>query len=223
MQQAVILAAGRGERLRPRTDYLPKPLLSVGGRPLIVRHLDALAAAGVERVFINLSHLGALLPRFLGGQWQGMVLEYSDEGPQRLETGGALVALRERLEDQPFLLLNGDICTAHPLPALLASAPGLVLVDNPAHHPAGDFGEAEGWLTLPDPSRPSYTYSGLAVLDAAWLHAYPPGPAPLAPWLREWIATRRLRAYHQQGFWCDVGSPERLRFARSHCGGKHGI
>jgi MurNAc alpha-1-phosphate uridylyltransferase len=195
----------------------------VGGRPLIVRHLDALAAAGVERVFVNLSHLGALLPRFLGSQWQGMMLEYSDEGPQRLETGGALVALRERLEEQPFLLLNGDICTAHPLSSLLVSAPGLVLVDNPGHHPQGDFGEAEGWLTLPEPGRPSYTYSGLAVLDAAWLQAYPPGPAPLAPWLREWIATRRLRAYHQQGFWCDVGSPERLRFARSHCGGKHGI
>lgn len=219
MRQAVILAAGRGERLRPRTDFLPKPLLSVAGRPLIVRHLDHLAAAGVERIFINLSHLGALLPRFLGRQWQGMSLEYSDERAQRLETGGALIALRERLENAPFLLLNGDICTEHPLAQLLAGDPGLVLVDNPAHHPEGDFAMEKGRVTVPAAGPPTYTYSGLALLDAAWLANFPSGPAPLAPWLRQWVAKGLLRAYLQQGYWCDVGTPERLQAARLHYGG----
>ncbi|MEY2342607.1 nucleotidyltransferase family protein [Acidithiobacillus sp. IBUN Pt1247-S3] len=223
MHQAVILAAGRGERLRPRTDYLPKPLLSVAGRPLIVHHLDNLAAAGVERVFINLSHLGPLLPRFLGRQWQGMALEYSDEGAQRLETGGALIALRERLGNLPFLLLNGDICTEHPLPTLLAEEPGLVLVANPAHHPQGDFAMQDRRVALSTLGTPTYTYTGLAFLHGAWLENFPPGPAPLLPWLRQWIAERRLRAYQQQGYWCDVGTPERLQAARLHYGGIDGL
>ncbi len=223
MRQAVILAAGRGERLRPRSDHLPKPLLSVGGKPLIARHLDVLSAAGVERVFINLSHLGALLPRFLGHQWRGMTLEYQDEGAERLETGGALIALRERLGTAPFLLLNGDICTEHPLLPLLEGEPGLVLVANPAHHPQGDFGMAEGRLMLHDPARPRYTYSGLGLLHGAWLREQQPGWAPLAPWLREWAAQGRLRAYPQQGLWWDVGSPERLAAARQICGRGHGL
>ncbi len=223
MRQAVILAAGRGERLRPRTDWLPKPLLSVGGRPLVVRHLDNLAAAGVERVFINLSYLGHLLPRFLGRQWQDMALEYSDEGAQRLETGGALIALRERLGNAPFLLLNGDMCTQHPLSVLLAGDPGLVLVANPAHHPQGDFTIEDGRVALLSSGVPTFTYSGLALLHGIWLENFPPGPAPLAPWLRLWIAERRLRAYRQQGYWFDVGTPERLRAARLHCGGTNGL
>ncbi len=114
MTRAMILAAGRGERLRPYTDHLPKPLLEVGGKPLIVRHLESLAAAGVCEVIINIGHLGDLIVEKLGYNWQGVRIIYSDERSGRLETGGALIRALPQLGGAPFLLVNGDICTDFP-------------------------------------------------------------------------------------------------------------
>ncbi len=213
--QAVILAAGRGERLRPWTDHLPKPLLSVAGRPVIVHHLDALARAGCERVFINISYLGDLLPRFLGRQWTGMTLEYSDERSERLETGGALVALAEQLGTGFFLLLNGDVLCDYPLIGLWQQAePGLVLVDNPHWHPQGDFSICQDRVHNPQNGNQTFTYGGMAMLSGTWLLERAPGVAPLTPWLREWAQREWLRAYPHQGAWFDMGTPERLAWAR---------
>lgn len=218
MTRAMILAAGRGERLRPYTDHLPKPLLEVGGKALIVRHLESLAAAGVREVIINIGHLGDLIVDRLGHQWQGVRIVYSDERSGRLETGGALIRALPHLGEAPFLLINGDICTDFPwktlLQASLASA-YLVLVPNPSHHPAGDFALNAGMVVLQGEER--HTYSGIARIDPALLRGYREQSAPLAPWLRQWIAAGVVEGTLYQGIWTDVGTPERWQVAQKIC------
>ncbi len=218
MTRAMILAAGRGERLRPYTDHLPKPLLEVGGKPLIVRHLESLAAAGIREVVINIGHLGDLIVEKLGYNWQGVRIIYSDERSGRLETGGALIRALPQLGNTPFLLVNGDICTDFPWNVLLQVSPAavhLVLVPNPPHHPAGDFALNAGMVALQGEER--HTYAGIARIDPALLRDYPEQSAPLAPWLRQWIAAGVVEGTLYQGIWTDVGTPERWQVAQEIC------
>jgi len=183
-----------------------------------VRHLESLAAAGVCEVIINIGHLGDLIVEKLGYNWQGVRIIYSDERSGRLETGGALIRALPQLGSGPFLLVNGDICTDFPLNVLLQVSPAavyLVLVPNPPHHPAGDFALNAGMVALQGEER--HTYAGIARIDPALLRGYPERSAPLAPWLRQWIAAGVVEGTLYQGIWTDVGTPERWQVAQEIC------
>lgn len=215
--KAMILAAGRGERMRPLTDVMPKPLVSVGGRPLIEYHLAALAAAGVREVVVNLGWLGAVLRAHLGdGAAFGLAINYSDEGWPALETGGGVFRALGKLGAEPFLLLNGDVFCDYALPALVrraATLPAndlahLVLVPNPAHNPRGDFGLAGGRV-IPACAE-NWTFSGLSVLRPALFEGCRDGAFPLAPLLRDAAIRGQVSGEVHAGLWSDVGTPERL-------------
>ena len=210
--KAMLLAAGRGERLRPLTDALPKPLVRVGGRPLIAWHLDALARAGVREVVINLSWLGDQLRAALGdGGSYGLTLVYSEEGPVPLETGGGIFRALPHLGPDPFLVVNADVWSDIDYGAL-SLEPGaharLVLIPNPAHHPRGDFGLEDGLVVQKDADR--FTYSGIGVYRPQFFEGCAPGRFPLLPLLNRAIGARLVRGQLHRGGWCDVGSPERL-------------
>jgi len=209
--QAMILAAGRGERMRPLTDHTPKPLLRVGGRTLIDYHLKALGAAGIRDVVINHAHLGAQIEATLGdGERYGLQIRYSPEAIP-LETGGGIRNALRLLGAQPFLVINGDIWTDYPysrLPAEPAGLAHLVLVDNPSHHPAGDFALQAGRVRAD--GEPPLTFAGIAVYRAALFADHPPGRFPLAPLLRAAMADGQVSGEHYRGRWMDVGTPERL-------------
>jgi MurNAc alpha-1-phosphate uridylyltransferase len=208
----MILAAGRGERLRPLTDHTPKPLLPVRGKPLIEWHLEALARGGVREVVINLSWLGAQIRDALGnGERWGVSIRYSDEGPVALETGGGIFRALPLLGEQPFLLVNGDIftdfeCTRIPLAA--DAHAHLLLVPNPAHHPGGDF--ALDGAVVTETGAPRYTYAGIAKFHPDFFAGCSDGRFPLLPLLRRAIAERRLQGEVYRGLWTDVGTAERL-------------
>ncbi|MFW5954430.1 MAG: N-acetylmuramate alpha-1-phosphate uridylyltransferase MurU [Guyparkeria sp.] len=221
---AMILAAGRGERLRPLTDHTPKPLIDVGGRPLIEYHLDRLAAAGIERVVINLAHLGERIRAHLGdGRRWGLSIEYSAEGDRAedaLETAGGIRHALRHLSPT-FLLVNGDVLADIDYRALAERAAclpddclaHLVLVDNPPHHPEGDFGlDATGRLT--PGSDQCFTYSGIGLYRRTMFAGLEPGRRALGPLLREAIATGQVCGEHHRGDWLDVGTQERLAEAR---------
>lgn len=207
---AMILAAGRGERLRPHTDQHPKPLLHIGGRPMIEYHLDALAAAGFTDVVINQGWLGEQLPPALGdGRRWGLNIRYSPEGYPALETGGGIFNALPLLGDAPFVVINGDVWSDYPLrqlPALDGLA-HLVLIDNPAHHPDGDFHLADGQIQAA--GAPCLTFSGIGVYSPHLFAGCRRGAFPLAPLLRTAIAAGRVSAEHYRGAWVDVGTPER--------------
>ena len=210
--KAMLLAAGRGERLRPLTDTVPKPLVRVGGRPLIAWHLDALARAGVREVVINLSWLGDQLRAALGdGRSYGLTLLYSEEGPVPLETGGGIFRALPHLGPDPFLVVNADVWSDIDYGAL-SLEPGaharLVLIPNPAHHPRGDFGLEDGLVVQKDADR--FTYSGIGVYRPQFFEGCVPGRFPLLPLLNRAIGARLVRGQLHRGGWCDVGSPERL-------------
>jgi len=210
--RAMILAAGRGERMRPLTDHTPTPLLSVAGRPLIAHHLEALAAAGVTDVVINISWLGEQIRSALGGgeRW-GLRLHYSDEGAQALETGGGIFNALPLLGDGPFLVVNGDVWTDYPLARLLREPAGLghlVLVPNPPHHPRGDFGLEGDFIVERESDR--YTYAGVGVYRSEFFAGCTSDKFPLLPLLKRAIAARRLRGQVHGGEWLDIGTPERL-------------
>lgn len=208
----MLLAAGRGERMRPLTDQCPKPLLEVGGKPLIVWHLEALAAAGLRDVVINLSWLGAQIRAALGdGARHGVRLAYSEEGEPPLETGGGIQRALPLLGPGPFLLVNGDVFTdvdfrALQLPA--GSLAHLVLVPNPDHHPRGDFHLQDGRITATAGER--LTYAGIALVDPALLEGAGSGRFPLLPWLQRAREAGRLTGQRHDGYWLDVGTPARL-------------
>jgi MurNAc alpha-1-phosphate uridylyltransferase len=216
--KAMVLAAGRGERLRPITDTLPKPLVPVAGKPLIVYHLEALARAGVRDVVINLSWLGEKIRAALGdGDRYGVRITYTDEGPVALETGGGIFNAIQHLSPGPFLVVNGDTFTDIDLGALRAGADGdtragalarIVLVPNPTQHPRGDFGLEGDRVVERDAER--FTYSGVGVYRAELFEGCTPGKFPLAPLLKRAIAAGRLRGELHLGEWCDVGTPQRL-------------
>ncbi len=208
----MILAAGRGERMRPLTDTVPKPLLRARGHPLLEHHFRALAQAGITELVINLGWQGERIREHVGdGQRFAVSVAYSEEGYPPLETGGGIHRALPLLGDAPFWLVNGDVFCAYPF-TQRALAPGvlahLVMVPNPAHHPAGDFALTDGWITAGDDDR--LTYSGLAIIHPQLLCACTPGRFPLAPVLREAAARRQVTGELFTGAWSDVGTPERL-------------
>lgn len=209
--KAMILAAGRGERMRPLTESTPKPLLQAGARRLIEYHLLALARHGIEDVVINLSWLGKQISAYLGdGQRYGLRIQYSEEGDTPLETAGGIVQALPLLGEAPFLLVNGDIYTEFDLaslPARLTTDAHLVLVDNPEHHPQGDFAVQGNQLSL---QGDKLTYSGIGIYSPRLFTQLDRGIRPLAPILREAIARGAISGQHYRGEWWDVGTPERL-------------
>ena len=208
----MILAAGRGERMRPLTDRVPKALLLVGGKPLIVWHLERLRAAGIGEVVINLSWLGHRIREALGdGSEFGVSIRYSDEGERRLETGGGIARALVLLGHDPFVVINGDVWTDYPFGAL--HLPGdklahLVLVASPPWAMAGDF-RLQDSLVRADGS-PSLTFSGIGVYHPTLFAGAPQGPFPLAPLLRRAMVRGLVSGERYEGQWMDVGTPARL-------------
>lgn len=208
---AMVLAAGRGLRMRPLTDAVPKPLLPVAGKPLLAHHLERLARSGFSRVVINTSWLGEQVSAALGdGARFGLALEYSHETPEALETGGGIRQALDRLGDD-FVVVNGDVwCDFDP--ASLALATGdlatLVLVDNPEHHPRGDFTLNAGRVREGSDRR--LTFAGIGRYRRALFERHAPGRFPLAPLLIDAMRDGRVAGVHHRGDWLDVGTPERL-------------
>lgn len=208
----MILAAGRGERLRPLTDVTPKPLLAVGGRALIEHHLLAVRQAGVDAVVINHSHLGDQIVSALGdGSRYGLRIHYSAEAAA-LETGGGIFQALPLLGDAPFLVVNGDVRTDFPLERLVQPLQGLariVLVANPEHNPKGDFGLDGSRVT----NDPQFTFAGIGLYSPQLFAGCRAGRFPLAPLLRSAADRGLLEGLYYDGVWIDVGTPERLAAA----------
>jgi N-acetyl-alpha-D-muramate 1-phosphate uridylyltransferase len=205
--------------MRPLTDRTPKPLLTVGGTPLIEHLIARLRVAGYRDLVINLGHLGDQIETRLGaGERLGVSIRYSPEPPGALETAGGIREALAWLGHEPFLVINGDIWCDHPLgppvlgPEVLAH---LVLVDNPAHNPHGDFALDEQRVAVDGATR--YTFSGIGWYRPQLFAALPRGRRPLAPVLRAAIAEGRVTGEHHGGTWIDIGTPERLQaLDRSH-------
>ncbi len=209
----MILAAGRGERMRPLTNVVPKPLLHAGGERLIETHLRRLRAAGFTDIVINTAWLGDLIPATLGdGARYGVRIAYSHERPEALETGGGICNALPLLGTEPFLVVNGDVWTDVDFAALRLPAGSwahLVLVANPPQHPRGDFwldgayirdaGEGERW-----------TYSGIGIYTPGFFAGAVGGKFALLPWLQRAMAHNALTGERHRGRWYDIGTPERL-------------
>ena len=222
--KALIFAAGLGERMRPLTDHTAKPLLSAGGKPLIVWHLERLAAIGVRDVVINTSWLAEQFPAALGdGQHWGLQLHYSFDGPTPLETGGGMLHALPLLGADPFLLVNGDIWTDYDFARLPREPEGLahlVMVDRPGHATHGDFALDEAGFVRPDGAS-LLTYAGLGIYRPQLLDGWPSivGDSDtiagkprfrLAPILKAHMPHNRITGEHHRGRWTDVGTPQRL-------------
>ena len=211
--KAFILAAGRGERMRPLTDTVPKPLLLAGDEPIIVHTIRRLANAGVSDLVINISHLGHQVETFLGsGEKLGVNIRYSHE-EAALETAGGIVNAMPLLGDAPFILVNGDIWTDFDFATLVGRSlenclAHLVMVNNPDHHPKGDFYLDNGKL-VPGAGE-ALTYSGIGLYSPKMFSGLSPGKRPLAPILRQAISNSQLSGEKFTGNWIDVGTPERL-------------
>ena len=212
--KAMLLAAGRGERLRPLTDSVPKALVEAGGKPLIVWHLERLARAGLREAVINVSHLGERIVERLGdGARFGLRLHYSRER-ERLETAGGIANALGLLGREPFLLVNADVYCECDFSSLMKVRLGerlahLVLVPNPPHRAKGDF-SLRG-AVVGDEAAPRYTYAGVAVMAPALVAPVTPGErAPLAPLLYDAAARGRVGGEVYAGLWQDVGTVERL-------------
>lgn len=217
--KAMILAAGRGERMRPLTDACPKPLLAVGGKPLIVWHLEHLARAGFLEVVINHAHLGVMLQDALGdGHAFGLSIIWSGEFPDALETAGGIVKALPQLGNEPFLVINGDIfcdwdvAQAEAIAARMAAKHNLahlVMVPNPPQHRDGDFVLQDGRIVAGD--TPRLTFSGIGIYDPRLFAGVSPGkPAKLAPLLQMALALGKLGGEAYSGLWYDIGTPDRL-------------
>jgi MurNAc alpha-1-phosphate uridylyltransferase len=219
----MVLAAGRGERMRPLTDSLPKPMLAVGGKPLIVWHLERFAAWGIEEVVINHAHLGHVLVASLGdgSQW-GLSIRYSAESCA-LETAGGIAQALHLLGDAPFLVVNGDVFCDLDADAVRAARNRLTgsdtlahlwLVDNPQHKPVGDFTLCADGILLPQPDAgggQAMTFSGVGMYRPTLFEACARGEkAALAPLLRAAMSAQRVTGQHLPGRWVDVGTPQRL-------------
>jgi MurNAc alpha-1-phosphate uridylyltransferase len=217
----MILAAGRGERMRPLTDHMPKPLLSVGGKPLIQHHIERLAKAGVRELVINLAWKGAMIREALGSGAQfGVNIAYSDEGERALETGGGIFNALPLLGDAPFLIVNGDVWTDFPFEPIVArfqesflgrngqDLAHLVLVPNPPQHPKGDFTLAGDRVM--EPSGQTATYSGIAVYSREFFAGRSSGAFPLRAPMTEAIRVGRMSGECYEGRWFDIGTPQRL-------------
>lgn len=213
--RALILAAGRGERMRPLTNDLPKPLLPAGGQPLIDYHVQALARGGIHEIVVNLSWHGEKLRSYLGdGQRYDVTFAFSEEGSEPLETGGGIHHALPLLGPDPFWVVNGDIACDYVFTRRTLS-PGtlahLVLVPNPPHNPRGDFCLTGGGIAAGPPSGPdTRTFAGISVLDPQLLASARPGHFPLAPLLRAAAERGAVTGEEYGGRWTDVGTPERL-------------
>jgi MurNAc alpha-1-phosphate uridylyltransferase len=217
--RAMILAAGRGNRMRPLTDHTPKPLLQVGGKPLIVWHIDNLVRAGITDIIINHAHLGEQIETALGdGSRYGAHIRYSPERPRALETAGGIAHALPLLGDEPFAVINGDIWCDYDFAQLPQRAAALaksndtawlVLIDNPPHHPNGDFHLRDHRLFSDGDAK--LTFSGIGLYKPALFAPLNRNTAaPLAPLLYSEIAASRVGGEHYTGRWIDVGTPQRL-------------
>ncbi|MCC2605129.1 nucleotidyltransferase family protein [Planctobacterium marinum] len=210
----MILAAGRGERMRPLTDILPKPLLPLNGKPLMQYHLEKLQNTGIKRVIINHAWLGHKIEAAFGdGRQFGFDIHYSAE-TEALETAGGIVKALPLLGDAPFLVVNGDVYAdvdfAPLLHSPLQALAKLLLVTNPEHHPEGDFSLVDGKLREKQPQLNSFTFSGIALYHPDFFAGLRPEKMRLAPLIRKHIATGQVQGEWHRGKWCDVGTPERL-------------
>ncbi len=210
---AMILAAGRGERMRPLTDRCPKPLLRVRGKPLIEHHVERLATAGIGRIVINLAWLGPMIRDYLGdGSRYGVALTYSDEAPRALETAGGIFRALPHLVPGPVLVVNGDVFTDFPFARAALNTDRdahLVLVPNPPQHSGGDFGLEHG-LALPSAAE-QFTFSGIAVFREQFFENCVDGAFPLKPLLVRSMVAGRCSAELYSGIWEDVGTAQRLQ------------
>ncbi len=210
--KAMILAAGRGERMRPLTDLLPKPLLAVGGKPLIVHHIEKLKSAGVTELVINHAWLGHKLVEVLGdGSALGVTIHWSAE-ESALETAGGIVQALPLLGAEPFLVINGDTWLDLDYHTLVSQPLGddlahLWLVPNPPQHPSGDFALQGGRVI----DTPAFTFSGVGLYDPAAFASLAGGARKLAPLLRDWMAQGRVGGSLLAGEWRDIGTVDRLR------------
>ena len=211
--KAMILAAGKGERMRPLTLTTPKPLVRAGGVPLIEYHLRALHEAGLREVVINHAWLGQQIEDHLGdGQRFGLDIAYSPEG-EPLETGGGIFRALPLLGDKPFVVVNGDIWTDYDFTALstpIAGLAHLVMINNPAHNPGGDFSLVDGQVRDFGGAGSRLTYSGIAILHPKLFAGCQPGAFKLAPLLRAAMEQGQVTGEHYKGRWIDVGTHERL-------------
>ncbi len=212
--KVMLLAAGRGERMRPLTDTTPKALLAAGGKPVVARLIERLAAAGFGELVLNHAQLGWMIEAALGdGGRFGVRIRYSHE-PEALETAGGIANAMPLLGDAPFMAVNADLYTDFPFERLRAALKEdalahLVLVDNPSHHPGGDFALAEG--RVGNAGAPMLTFTGIGVYRPAMFAAVARGTrAPLAPLLRDAAARGRVTGERFGGRWLDIGTPERL-------------
>jgi len=211
--KAMILAAGRGERMRPLTDKTPKPLLIAGGKPIIQHTIEQLVSAGFTEIVINIAHLGQQIKYTLeNGTQLGASIVYSDEGKSALETAGGIINALPLLGETPFLVVNGDIATNFDFSLLRnkkIDLAHLVLIPNPPHHPTGDFFlSAENQLA--EEGIPKLTFSGIGVYSPALFDKVPLGKIKLASILRKAIASDRVSGEKFCDFWMDIGTPQRL-------------
>lgn len=212
--KAIILAAGRGDRMRPLTDHTPKPLLKVGGKPLIVWHIENLKNAGFEDIVINIAWLGDLISKELGdGSQFGVNLHYSDEQKEgALETAGGIIKALPLLNTEPFLVVNGDVWCNYPYSNLHQLKKGdlahLILVDNPEHNAKGDFAIIDSRVN--EKGIEKFTFSGIGYYHPDLFRDLAQGKRPLAPLLREKMREHQISGEHFSGDWRDIGTPERL-------------
>lgn len=210
--KAMLLAAGRGERMGSLTDHCPKPLLPLAGKPLLRHHLERLSRAGIDEVVVNASYLGDQVEDFLQQQTDlPLSIQVSREA-ERLETGGGIHNALPLLGEAPFLLLNADVWSDYPLKQLPPEPEGLahlVLVNNPEHNPHGDFALVDGQVLAQ--GEPRYTFSGISVLHPALFRHSEAGRFPLAPLLRQAMAEGQVQGELYCGRWIDVGTPQRLQ------------
>jgi MurNAc alpha-1-phosphate uridylyltransferase len=211
--RAMILAAGRGERMRPLTDVVPKPLLEIAGKALIIYQIEALESAGIKNIVINTGHLGEQIQYELGtGASFGVDILYSDEGENILETAGGIIQALPLLGEDPFIVTNADIFTNFDyclLPKQLDSDAHIVLVDNPAHNPEGDFAFEKGRVLAQ--GKQKLTYSGIGLFHPHFFKNCNPGRLPLAPLLLQSVRAKRLSGQCFTGLWNDIGTPARLK------------
>jgi len=211
--KAMILAAGRGERMRPLTDSTPKPLISVAGKTLLQYHIDALVASGIQSIVVNHAWLGQQIKSYIeSGQPFGCPIFCSDEGATGLETAGGIKHALPLLGDDPFCVVNGDIWTDYPFARLQLPAgklAHLVLVPNPPHHPEGDFAVAENGDALLS-GHQCFTYSGIGIYHPSFFDPVPTGSAKLAPYLKQAMQQQLISAEVYRGHWYDIGTIERL-------------
>ncbi len=225
--QAMILAAGLGTRMRPLTDHTPKPMLKVAGKPLLEHQLERLFKAGIQHIVINTSYLAQQIEDFIvSKQWPAEIrLSYE---PEPLETAGGLQqALRsgKLSADEAILLVNGDVWCDFDLSQLVQDRrlklaqdqlAHLVLVNNPEHNPNGDFGLLNHQVQ--NRAENQYTFSGISLIDPKLIPMNQPTPIPLAPLLRQAATENKISGEHYQGYWLDVGTPERLETLAQHLG-----